>query len=64
MAVILGLLHLGRNRLTVVENRILRKAFGPNGEEVIEGYKKLHNVRTFKTCTLHQILLRLANEGL
>jgi hypothetical protein len=31
------------NRLRVFENRVLRKIFGPKGDEVIGGWRKLHN---------------------
>jgi hypothetical protein len=31
------------HRLRVSENRVLRRAFGPERDEVTEGWKKLHN---------------------
>jgi hypothetical protein len=31
------------NRLRVFENRVVRKIFGPKGNEVIRGCKKMHN---------------------
>jgi hypothetical protein len=31
------------HRLRVFENRVLRKIFGPRGEEVADGRRKLHN---------------------
>jgi hypothetical protein len=31
------------HRLRVFENRALRRMFGPNGEEVTGGWRKLHN---------------------
>jgi hypothetical protein len=31
------------HRMRVFENRVLRKIFGPKGEEVIGGWRKLHN---------------------
>jgi hypothetical protein len=31
------------HRLKVFENRILRRIFGPNGDEVTGGWRKLHN---------------------
>jgi hypothetical protein len=30
-------------RLRVFENRVLRRIFGPKGDEVIGGWRKLHN---------------------
>jgi hypothetical protein len=33
----------GRNRLRVYENRVLRRIFGPKREEVVEGWRRLHN---------------------
>jgi hypothetical protein len=42
------------HRLRVSENRVLRRIFGPKKEEVAgEDYI----MRSFITCTLHQILL-------
>jgi hypothetical protein len=31
------------NRLRVIENRVLRRIFGPKGDEVTGGWRKLHN---------------------
>jgi hypothetical protein len=31
------------HRLRVSENRVLRRIFGPKGNEVTEGWRKLHN---------------------
>jgi len=31
------------NRSRVVENRVLRRIFGTRREEVVEGWRKLHN---------------------
>jgi hypothetical protein len=33
------------HRLKVFENRVLRRIFGPKREEVIGGWRKLHNER-------------------
>jgi hypothetical protein len=30
-------------RLKVFENRVLRRIFGPNGEEIMGDWRKLHN---------------------
>jgi hypothetical protein len=32
-----------KHRLRVFENRVLRRIFGPKRDEVIEGWRKLHN---------------------
>jgi hypothetical protein len=31
------------HRLRVFENRVLRKMFGPNRDETVGGWRKLHN---------------------
>jgi hypothetical protein len=31
------------HRLRVFENRVLRRIFGPTGDEVMVGWRKLHN---------------------
>jgi hypothetical protein len=36
-------LTLWEDRLKVFENRVLRRIFGPKGDEVTEGWRKLHN---------------------
>jgi hypothetical protein len=44
MGVKLDLSHKGmKNRLTVSENRLLRRIFGPKIEEVAGGWRRLHN---------------------
>jgi hypothetical protein len=42
-------------RLTVTENRILSRTFGPKREEVTRGLKKTI-IRSLIMCTLHQII--------
>jgi len=44
-------------RLGVSENRMLRIIFGPEREDVVGGWRRLHN-ENFITCTLRYILLR------
>jgi hypothetical protein len=44
------------HRLRVYENRVLRRIVGPKGEEVAGGWTKL-KVKSFATCTPHQIFL-------
>jgi hypothetical protein len=38
-----GLTLREEHRLRVFENRVLRRIFGPKGDEVIGGWRKLHN---------------------
>jgi hypothetical protein len=42
------------HRLRVFENRMLRRSFGPKGDEVIGGWGKLHN-EELRNCTLLQV---------
>jgi hypothetical protein len=44
------------HRLRVFENRVLRRIFGPKGDEVTGEWRKLHS-GSFIICTHHQILL-------
>jgi hypothetical protein len=39
----LSLTLWGEHRLRVFENRVLRRIFGPKGDEVTEGWRKPHN---------------------
>jgi hypothetical protein len=44
MGVKLGLMTLReKHRLRVFENRVLRRIFGPNRDELMGGWRKLHN---------------------
>jgi len=54
MGVELGLSCDGKNRLRVFENRVLGIIFGPTRGEVTGDWMRLH-MRTFMTCSLHQI---------
>jgi hypothetical protein len=42
-------------RLRVIENRVLRRIFGPKRDEITEEWRKLHN-EALMICTLKQIL--------
>jgi hypothetical protein len=53
MGVKLGLQHKEEHRLKVFENRVLRRIFGPKRDEVIGGWRKLHNENI--TCTVPQV---------
>jgi hypothetical protein len=37
------ILFFTEHRLRVFENRVLRRIFGPKRDEVMEGWRKLHN---------------------
>jgi hypothetical protein len=37
------ILHFEESRLRVFENRVLRRVFGPNRDEVTGEWRKLHN---------------------
>jgi hypothetical protein len=43
MGVKLGILYYGKHRLRVSENSVLRRIFGPKREEVVRGWRRLHN---------------------
>jgi hypothetical protein len=43
-------------RFRVCENRVLRRIFGLKRDDVLRGWRKLHNGE-LHSCTLHQILL-------
>jgi hypothetical protein len=44
------------HRLRVIENRVLRRIFGPKRDEVTGGWRKLH-IRSCMVCTLRRVLL-------
>jgi hypothetical protein len=44
------------HRLRVSENEVQRRIFGPKGEEVVGGWRRLHN-EALNNCLLRQILL-------
>jgi hypothetical protein len=43
-------------RLMVIENRVLRRVFGPKRDEVIKEWRNLHNVELNDLYTLPNIL--------
>jgi hypothetical protein len=47
---------------TGVENRALRRIFGPKREKVTGGWRRLHS-GSFKMFTVHQVLLRSSHQG-
>jgi hypothetical protein len=50
------------HRLSVFENRELRRLFGPKRGEVTGGWRNCI-VRSCMVCTLHQILLERSHQG-
>jgi hypothetical protein len=46
----------------VFENRVLRRIFGPKRDEVMGGWRRLHN-KKLVTSTLHEVQLELSNQG-
>jgi hypothetical protein len=44
------------HRLRVFENRVLRKIFGPKSDEVIGGWRKLHNEELHGLCSSPSII--------
>jgi hypothetical protein len=45
------------HRLRVFENSVLRKIFGPQRDEVMGGWRKLHIMRSCMICTFFQVKL-------
>jgi hypothetical protein len=43
-------------RLRVIENRVLRRIFGPKREEVVGGWRRLHNEEIHNLYTLPHII--------
>jgi hypothetical protein len=44
------------NRLRVIENRVLRRIFGPKRDEVMRGWRKLHNEELRGLCSSPSII--------
>jgi hypothetical protein len=51
------------HRLRVFENRVLRRIFGPKRDEVIEGWRRLHNEKLHKLYSSQVLLQRSSQEG-
>jgi hypothetical protein len=49
------------HRLTVFENRVLRRILGPKSNDVTGEWRKLHN-EELVLCTAHQILFWRSNQ--
>jgi hypothetical protein len=46
------------------KNKVLRRIFGSERDEVMAGWRKLHSEELYIiVCTLYQILLGFSNEG-
>jgi hypothetical protein len=50
------------NRLRVFENRVLRRIFGPNRDEVMGGLLKLHNEELHCLYSLPSIIRRIRSR--
>jgi hypothetical protein len=50
-------------RLRVFENRVLRRIFGPNREEMTEGWKNLHNEELHILNSLPSIIKIIKSRG-
>jgi hypothetical protein len=48
-----------RDKLRVFENRVLRRIIGPKREEVIRGWRKLHNEELHNLYALSNIIIRV-----
>jgi hypothetical protein len=57
MGVKLGLLHYERNRDRVFENNLLRKIFGSKRDDVMGGWRKLHNEELHDLYSLRSIII-------
>jgi hypothetical protein len=49
-----SLVLMVEHRLRMFEERVLRRIFGPKGDEVTGGWRKLHNEELHNLYTLHQ----------
>jgi hypothetical protein len=47
----------GEHRLRVFENRVLRRTFGPKSDELVGGWRKLHNEELHKLYSSTGILM-------
>jgi hypothetical protein len=47
----------GEHRLRVFENRVLRRIFGPKGDEVTGGWRKLRNEELHNLCSSPIIIM-------
>jgi hypothetical protein len=50
------------HKMRVFKNRVLRRISGPTRDEVMGGWRKLHN-KELHDCTLRQIYLELSSRG-
>jgi hypothetical protein len=52
------------HRLRVFENRVLRRIFGPKRDEVIGGWRKLHNEKLHKLYSSPNIIRMMKSKGM
>jgi hypothetical protein len=46
----------GEHKLRVLENRVLRRIFGPKREVVSEGYRKIHNEGLYSSPDITRVI--------
>jgi hypothetical protein len=51
-------------RLRVFENRVLRRIFGPKGDEMIGGWRKLDNDELHNLCSSQSIIRMITSSGI
>jgi len=47
----------------VFDNRVVRTTFGPKGEEVVEGWRRLHNEELRKLYASRRIIMVIKWKG-
>jgi hypothetical protein len=52
------------HRLSVFENWVLRKIFGPKTYKITAGWKRLHNVKLQDLCSSPNIILLIKSKGM
>jgi hypothetical protein len=55
-------LCLEEHRLRVFENRVMRRIFGPKGNEVTGGWRKLHNEQLHNLYSLPSIIIMIKSR--
>jgi hypothetical protein len=62
MDVELSLWHYGENRLTMFEDRVLRRIFGLKRHEIVGGWRKLHNEEVHNLHSLQSIIRMMSRK--
>jgi hypothetical protein len=53
----------GENKLRRLENKVLRRIFGPKKDEVAGGWRKLHNEELHDLCSSTSVI-RIKSRGM